>query len=97
MQNIAGHNRQVHQNNNAGGNSTPLKITPLAANAKSRKHRNAAGKPNEFPLDGACLTKSIINRATVTTTNDNNPSTETYIGLTKNEFNPSRPSQFISI
>ena len=36
------------------------------------------------PLDGKCLTKSFVYKATVTDTTSNNQ--ETYIGLTENEF-----------
>ena len=36
------------------------------------------------PLDGKCLTKCVVYKATVTETTSNNQ--ETYIGLTENEF-----------
>ena len=36
------------------------------------------------PLDGKCLTKCVVYKATVTETISNNQ--ETYIGLTENEF-----------
>ena len=39
-------------------------------------------KPADCPLNGQCLTKSVIYQATVTTEDDG--SKETYIGLTKN-------------
>ena len=41
-------------------------------------------KPADCPLNGQCLTKSVIYQATVTTEEDG--SKETYIGLTKNVF-----------
>ena len=41
-------------------------------------------KPADCPLNGQCLTKSVIYQATVTTEDDG--SKETYIGLTKNTF-----------
>ena len=41
-------------------------------------------KPADCPLNGQCLTKSVIYQATVTTEDDG--SKETYIGLTKNVF-----------
>ena len=39
---------------------------------------------NSCPLDGKCLTKCVVFKATVTETTSNNQ--ETYIGLTENEF-----------
>ena len=39
---------------------------------------------NSCPLDGKCLTKCVVYKATVTETTSNNQ--ETYIGLTENEF-----------
>ena len=39
---------------------------------------------NSCPLDGKCLTKCVVYKATVTETTSNNE--ETYIGLTENEF-----------
>ena len=39
---------------------------------------------NSCPLDGKCLTKCVVHKATVTETTSNNQ--ETYIGLTENEF-----------
>ena len=42
-------------------------------------------KPQECPLKGNCLTKSVIYKATVTAP-DSSDKPETYIGLTKNEF-----------
>ena len=39
---------------------------------------------NSCPLDGKCLTKCVLYKATVTETTSNNQ--ETYIGLTENEF-----------
>ena len=44
-------------------------------------------KANQCPLNGKCLTKSAIYNASVTT-RDGNEEAKTYIGLTKNEFNP---------
>ena len=41
-------------------------------------------KNNSCPLDGKCLTKCVLYKATVTETTSNNQ--ETYIGLTENEF-----------
>ena len=41
-------------------------------------------KNNSCPLDGKCLTKCVVYKATVTETTSNNQ--ETYIGLTENEF-----------
>ena len=40
---------------------------------------------NSCPLDGKCLTKCVVYKATVTETTSNNQLT--YIGLTENEFN----------
>ena len=42
-------------------------------------------KTNQCPLNGKCLTKSVIYKASVTT-HDGNEEARTYIGLTKNEF-----------
>ena len=39
---------------------------------------------NSYPLDGKCLTKCVVYKATVTETDTKKP--ETYIGLTNNEF-----------
>ena len=39
---------------------------------------------NSCPLDGECLTKCFVYKATMTETTLNNQ--ETYIGLTENEF-----------
>ena len=39
---------------------------------------------NSCPLKGKCLTKCVVDKATVTETTSNNQ--ETYIGLTENEF-----------
>ena len=41
-------------------------------------------KKNSCPLDGKCLTKCVVYKATVTETTSNNQ--DTYIGLTENEF-----------
>ena len=41
-------------------------------------------KKNSCPLDGTCLTKCVVYKATVTETTSNNQ--ETYIGLTEIEF-----------
>ena len=41
-------------------------------------------KKNSCPLDGKCLTKCVVYKATVTETTSNDQ--ETYIGLTENEF-----------
>ena len=41
-------------------------------------------KKNSCPLDGKCLSKCVVYKATVTETTSNNQ--ETYIGLTENEF-----------
>ena len=43
-----------------------------------------AGKKNNCPLDGKCLTKCVVYKATVTETDTKKQ--ETYIGLTENEF-----------
>ena len=53
-------------------------------NKKARKRPVTAEKPADCPLNGQCLTKSVIYQATVTTEDDG--SKETYIGLTKNVF-----------
>ena len=45
---------------------------------------NCRQKNNSCPLDGKCLTKCVVYKATVTETTSNNQ--ETYIGLTENEF-----------
>ena len=42
-------------------------------------------KANQCPLNGKCLTKSVIYKASVTT-RDGNEEARTYIGFTKNEF-----------
>ena len=41
-------------------------------------------KKNSCPLDGKCLTKCVVYKATVTETDKKKQ--ETYIGLTENEF-----------
>ena len=45
---------------------------------------NCRPKKNSCPLDGTCLTKCVVYKATVTETTSNNQ--ETYIGLTEIEF-----------
>ena len=42
------------------------------------------GKKNSCPLNGKCLTKCVVYKATLTETTSNNQ--VTYIGLTENEF-----------
>lgn len=69
---IDGHNKKIRENN-----------TNNEEQEKSQRTCNCR-KPNECPLNGNCLMKSVIYQATVTTSDDN--SKETYIGLTKNEF-----------
>ena len=46
--------------------------------------RQKKQQKNYCPLDGLCLTKCVVYKATVTETTSNNQ--ETYIGLTENEF-----------
>ena len=57
--------------------------TAAAAAAINNKTCNCRQK-NACPLDGNCLQQSVIYQATVTR-KDNN-TTETYIGLTENDF-----------
>ena len=59
-----------------------------------KKHTNRLNKDDEklcncrqrvnYPTDGKCLTRSVVYKAEVTSTDDN--TTQTYIGLTANDF-----------
>ena len=51
---------------------------------ESQEKTSYCRKPADCPLNGQCLTRSVIYQATVTTEDDG--SKETYIGLTKNVF-----------
>ena len=58
---------------------------PTNNNANNTRQCNCR-KPNECPTEGKCLTKSVVYKAEVTTTDDN--TTATYIGVTADEFKP---------
>ena len=57
----------------------------LLKSDKPKKDECNCRKPDECPLLGQCLKKSVVYQATVTCTNDNKPD-ETYAGLISNTF-----------
>ena len=75
--------------NNAATNPNTATVTDTATEVKTdaaattNKTCNCRQK-NTCPLDGNCLQQSVIYQATVTRTDNNK--TETYIGLTANDF-----------
>ena len=60
-----------------------LQLHRMKESSQDSKLCNCLQK-NSCPLDGKCLTKCVVYKATVTETTSNNQ--ETYIGLTGNEF-----------
>ena len=82
---IAGHNKKIHNGNNSSSNTDHANGNGISSNNRKDMKTCNCRKPNECPMNGFCLSKSVIYRATVTT-DEPNPNTETYIGLTKNEF-----------
>ena len=77
--------KQIIDNHNKRILTAPIQLddTATAAAIDNNKTCNCRQK-NTCPLDGNCLQSSVIYQATVTR-KDNN-TTETYIGLTENDF-----------
>ena len=75
--------RQIIDNHNKRILNSPAHTDKTADNTIDPKSCNCRQK-NSCPLNGNCLQSSVIYQATVKR-NDNN-STETYIGLTENDF-----------
>ena len=75
---IDSHNKKIRQRQNE------TNISSTKDQQKKPEKTCNCRKPAECPLNGNCLEKSVIYQATITNTDDG--STETYIGLTKNEF-----------
>ena len=68
----------------SNNNHRLLQLHRMKESTQDSKLCNCQQK-NSCPLDGKCLTKCVVYKATVTgTTTSNNQ--ETYIGLTENEF-----------
>ena len=67
----------------SNNNHRLLQLLRMKESAQVSKLCNCRHK-NSCPLDGKCLTKCVVYKATVTETTSNNQ--ETYIGLTENEF-----------
>ena len=68
----------------SNNNHRLLQLHRMKESNQDSKLCNCRQKKNSFPLDGKCLTKCVVCKATVTKTTSNNQ--ETYIGLTENEF-----------
>ena len=67
----------------SNNNHRLLQLHKMKESTQDSKLCNCRQK-NSCPLDGKCLTKCVVHKATVTETTSNNQ--ETYIGLTENEF-----------
>ena len=61
-----------------------LQMHRMKESTQDSKLCNCRQKKNSCALDGKCLTKCVVYKATLTETISNNQ--ETYIGLTENEF-----------
>ena len=75
--------KQIIDNNNKRILNSSGHTTVPADHTKNNKTCNCRQK-NAYPLNGNCLQSSVIYQATVTPSNNN--TTETYIGLTENDF-----------
>ena len=67
----------------SNNNHRLLQLHRMKESTQDSKLCNCRQK-SSCPLDGKCLTKCVVYKATVTETTSNNQ--ETYIGLTENEF-----------
>ena len=67
----------------SNNNHRLLQLHRMKESTQDSKLCNCRQK-SSCPLDGKCLTKCVVHKATVTETTSNNQ--ETYIGLTENEF-----------
>ena len=68
----------------SNNNHRLLQLHRMKESTQDSKLCNCQQKKNSCPLDGKCLTKCVVYKATVTVTTSNNQ--ETYVGLTENEF-----------
>ena len=76
--------KQIIDNHNRRILSPPQANDTATATATEISKTCNCRQKNTCPLDGNCLQSSVIYQATVTHRNSNK--TETYIGLTENEF-----------
>ena len=76
--------KQIIDNHNKRILTASIQVDDTAAAATINNKTCNRRQKNACPLDGNCLQPSVIYQATVTR-KDNN-TTETYIGLTENDF-----------
>ena len=68
----------------SNNNHRLLQLHRMKESTRDRKLCTCRQKKKTFPLDGKCLTKCVVYKATVTETTSNNQNT--FIGLAENEF-----------